>query len=123
MKTTNIIWLFVLILLIVIMMFFFFGDTAGKQTPVTLEDLLSCQTDKIDQSVLNLPAEAKIVKAFIRFNQLPLSEETQKQLQDWNVYLDTQTLTFDYMWATIPTDSLCKLALESNNVKLIFTLK
>ena len=122
MKTINIIWLFVLILLIVIMMFFFFGETAGKQTPANLGALLSCQTDKIDQSVFDLNVDTKTIKAFVEFNQLPLTAEFNNKLAELNVYLDPQTQTFDYMWGTIPTDNLCLLAAEEN-VKAIFTLK
>ncbi len=121
MKTYNIIWLFVLILLLVISLFFFFGESAGKPKD-DLGSQLSCQNEKISDSVLALSSQSNLIKAFVSFRQLPLTAEQQQKLKDLGVYLDQQTLTFDYMWGTIPVANLCALA-EEENVKSIFTLR
>jgi len=121
MKTTNLIWLLVIVLLLIFLLFFFFSSTAGKPKP-DLGSALSCQTDKIAESVLALENQGNMIKAFVRFQKLPLTDEQQTKLKDLNVYLDPQTLTLDYMWGVIPVKSLCDLA-QDDNVSQIFTLK
>jgi hypothetical protein len=122
MKTTNIFWLFILIFILIFVSFTLLNKTAS-QTPdnLNLGQVLNCESDKFDKSILTLPGDAVLIKAFISFDTLPLSTEHEQKLADLQIGLDTNSAVFDYMWATIPADSLCGLA-EEENVKSIFTL-
>ena len=122
MKTTNIFWLFILIFILIFVFFVLLNKTAS-QTPdkLNLGQTLTCESDKLDESVLTLPSDTVLLRAFISFSDLPLSLEDQQRLADLSIGLDEKSLVFDYMWSTIPIDSLCDLAAEEN-VKSIFTL-
>jgi hypothetical protein len=64
MKTSNTIWLFVLIFLMVLGIFLFLNKSAS-QVPKNLEQTLACyDSPKLDQTILSLPENTVDFKAF-----------------------------------------------------------
>jgi len=122
MKTSNVFWLFILVFFLVIGLFFFLNKSASQnQSDFNLSQVLSCSSEKLDQSVLSLPSNSQVIGAFISFNAMPLPLEFEKDLQDQGVILDVNSLIFDQMWAEIPVKSLCWLN-EQAEINSIFTL-
>ncbi|MCB9802780.1 hypothetical protein H6761_02040 [Candidatus Nomurabacteria bacterium] len=120
MKITNTIWLFILIFLMVLGIFLFLNKSASK-TPKNLEQTLACyDSEKLDQTILALPQETQTLRAFISFQSLPLSEELEQELKNLEISLDYNSVVFDYIWATIPVNSICQLT-DLSAVKSIFT--
>lgn len=118
MKTIYSVVFFVLILALGALIFFFMKkDNAGQIQ--TLRQTAGCLDETIADSVLDLRSDTTLIGAFVSFRHLPLDDATKSQLADWGVTVDENTLTFDYMLAKIPTESLCDLA-KHENVKLIF---
>ncbi|MBP9802233.1 hypothetical protein KBC40_01435 [Patescibacteria group bacterium] len=122
MKTSNTIWLFVLIFLMVLGLFLFLNKSAS-QVPKNLEQTLACyDSPKLDQTILSLPENTVNFKAFISFEALPLSEGQISDLKALGVSLDQSSGVFEYLWAQIPTGSVCQLV-ERSDIRSIFTLK
>ncbi len=122
MKTSNVIWLFILIFLMVIGLFLFLNKSAS-QVPKNLEQTLACyDSPKLDQTILSLPENTISIKAFISFETLPLNDGQISELQTLGVSLDQNSGVFDYLWAQIPVTSVCQLV-ERSGIRSIFTLK
>lgn len=122
MKTSNVIWLFILIFLMVFGLFLFLSKSASK-TPQNLEQTLECyNSPKLDPTILTLPENTINIKAFISFESLPLSTDQEKELADLGLMLDKNSGVFEYLWANIPVASLCQLTARQD-IKSIFTLK
>lgn len=122
MKTSNTIWLFILIFLMVAGLFLFLNKSAS-QTPKNLEQTIACyESSKLDPIILSLPENTVNIKAFISFEALPLNNEQITELQTLGVSLDQNAGVFEYLWANIPVKSLCSLV-ERADIKAIFTLK
>ncbi|PIR07208.1 MAG: hypothetical protein COV55_00500 [Candidatus Komeilibacteria bacterium CG11_big_fil_rev_8_21_14_0_20_36_20] len=118
MKTSYSFIFFILIFLIVAAIFLILNkETAGQEK--TLRQTLGCYFGPIADSVLDLRADTTLVGAFISFREVPLPDETRKELDDLNIVLDERTWIFDYVLGEIPIDSLCPLA-EDKSVKSIF---
>jgi len=121
MKTSNAIVLFVLVFILIFGLFLLLKNTEPS-APATLGQSLDCTSQKLDQSVLELDSDTDLLRAFISFNNLPLSTEIEQRLADLNVIMDENSLIFDNIWATIPVESLCDLVAEED-IKSIFTLR
>ena len=109
MKTSHSIVFFVIILVAVAGVFLFL-EHQSKQVPNIVQYQVACATEKIDQSIYELDGNTSLIGAFIRFSEIPLSEESKTKLTDLNIKLDEQTWIFDYVVAQIPTNKLCDLA-------------
>ncbi len=120
MKTVNTIIFLILIFFIISLIFNFLkkGDFFKDQN---IGQALSCYSDKIDKTIIELPAELKEVEAFISFNSIPLASDLESSLKELNIVLDKKSIIFDYIWSKIPINSLCAL-IELEEVKSVFTL-
>ncbi|MBT4349510.1 hypothetical protein HOD19_01870 [bacterium] len=122
MKTSNSIWLFLLIFVFVIGLFLFLNkSTVQDKTQLTLADVSECQSEKIEISVWQLPANTILLNTFISFKSFPLAEELKDKITNWGIALDENSLIFDYLWASIPVEHLCDLV-ELDEVTSVFTL-
>ena len=121
MKTSNAIVLFILVFILIFGLFLLLKNT-NPSVPATLGQGLDCTSLKLDQSILELDNDTDLLRAFISFNNLPLSTEIEQRLADLNVLMDENSLIFDNIWAIIPVESLCPLVAEEE-IKSIFTLK
>lgn len=122
MKISNTIWLFVLVFLMVIGIFLFLNKSASKTTNTLAQNISCDQSEKLDESILSLPANTESFKAFISFQSLPLSDQLLSDLKNLGLSLDQNSAIFDYLWASIPVDSLCQV-LEKSEVNSVFTAK
>jgi len=122
MKTSNSIWLFLLIFVFVVGLFLILNDaTVQDKTQSTLADVSKCRSEKIEASVWQLPANTILLNTFISFESFPLSVELKDKMTNWGIALDENSLIFDYLWASIPIEHLCDLV-ELDEVTSVFTL-
>lgn len=120
MKTIHSIVFFVLVLVVVAFIFLILDKAENKEEKILLQTL-SCQSDKIDASIYNLKGTTSLIGALIAFDSVPLSEEQLLDLLSMGVVVDEGSLVIDYMYAKIPTASLCDLVSEDYVVR-VFTI-
>ena len=126
MKTSNTIWLFILIFILVISFFLFLNKSASQDEAVsTLRSLASCvdcYSDKITDSIWDLPHDTVLINGFISLKTWPLSTELEQKLMDWGVTLDKDSVVFENVWTSIPVGHLYDIA-GLEQVTSIFTLE
>jgi len=104
---------FLIILVSLAVLSIFLSDRSNRQDKILLQTL-ACQSDKIDDSILNLNAKTTLIGAFISFKKVPISQTEKEQLYQEGILLDEKSWIFDYVQAQIPTNSLCALVQEPN---------
>lgn len=112
MKTTYSLVFFVLLVLLVAAIFFSWNVYYGARSR-TLNQVLKCHDDIIDDSIFNLDAKTTLIGAMISFDKLPLPQLTKDKLAALGIVLDDSSQIFDissYLIARIPTASLCALS-------------
>lgn len=80
--------------------------------PPTLAYHIGCQSAKIDQAVLDLHKNTSLIGAYIEFDKLPYDKETEKFIEENNIYIYEGSQLFEIspkLIARIPTESLCDL--------------
>ena len=120
MKTIHSIIFLILIFLIISVIFNFLKNKDFFKNQ-NIGQSIDCYSKKIDNSIINLPAELKSINAFITFNNLPLNDNLKNNLKELNIILDEKSIIFDYIWSKIPVISLCNLV-ELKEIKSVFTL-
>jgi len=119
MKTVNSVIFFIFIFLIISVVFNYLKNKDFFE-PTNIGQSMDCYSDKIDKSILVLSYKLEYVNAFINFKKIPISKELEDSLSGLDIKLDKDTGVFDYIWSTIPSDSLCELV-ELDEVNSVFT--
>ncbi|MFA5127257.1 MAG: hypothetical protein WC465_04665 [Patescibacteria group bacterium] len=109
--------IYVIIFVVLAGFFFLFYDKGSSQNKILLQTL-SCQSDKIDKSVLDLDGRTSLIGAFISFKQVPISQDTRQHLAKLDIKIDENSWIFDYARAEIPTRSLCGLVKDDNIISV-----
>ena len=109
---------FLIILISLALIFTFVSNKSKKEDKILLQTL-SCQSDKIDQSILSLNAKTTLIGAYINFKKVPITQAEKDQLNKLKVMIDEKSWIFERAQAQIPTASLCDL-IQSENIDYIF---
>jgi len=110
-------FLLVVIILIIVAYTSYKEKVRKNSLPKILSYHLDCQSDKIDEYILNLHSDTSLIGAYVEFDQLPRDKATRKVLEKGDIELDERSQLFEIspkIYARIPKESLCDLvALET----------
>lgn len=109
MKKSNKLAILALLIVLALLAFLFWYKEAKKDKD-TLYYTVGCQSDKIDPSVYSLKGNTSLIGALVSFKSLPLTEDQLSEFEARGIYLDQNSIVFDYGYVQLPTDTLCDLA-------------